>query len=161
MGTGAPAGSIRAARMVQGIPIVIVTKPLPVFMLSTSVSEVLVRKPTAITMADDTFTGKALRRSTDFASSVALHSMSGCTNPGGGSYLRVSASRADTLDFGAMSASCSDDIMIQVRAFTRCLSDSAAIRKECLRTTRSGGDPQMNKKSQVTPKPEPPWQVPI
>ena len=149
MGTGAPAGSIRASRTVQGIPIERVTKPLPVFMLSTSVSEVLVRKPTAITMADDTFTRKA------------LHSMSGCTNPGGGSYLRVSASRADTLDFGPVSTSCSDDILIQGRAFTRCLSDSAAIRKECLRTTQSGGDPQMNKKSQVTPMPEPPWQVPI
>ena len=66
MGTGAPAGSQRAAREVQGIPIRIVPEPLPVFMLSTSVCEVLSRKPTAITMADDTFASTDLWRYTDF-----------------------------------------------------------------------------------------------
>jgi len=63
MGNGVSAGSIRASRKAQAIPIVVAFTQLPVFTLSTSVSVMLVRKPTAITMADGTSTGNALWRS--------------------------------------------------------------------------------------------------
>ena len=62
MGNGMSAGSVRASRKTQTIPIAIAFTQLPVFMLSTSVSVMLVGKPTAITMADGTFTGNALWR---------------------------------------------------------------------------------------------------
>jgi len=62
MGNGVSAGGIRASRKTQAIPIAVAFTQLPVFMLSASVSVMLVREPTAITMADGTFTGNALWR---------------------------------------------------------------------------------------------------
>ena len=49
-----------------GISIRIILEPLPVFMLCTSVREVLGRKPATITMADDTFTSTNLWKYTNF-----------------------------------------------------------------------------------------------
>ena len=145
MGTEAPAGSITEDKESPGHCNRNGNDPLPVFMLCTSVSEVLVRKPTAITMEDGTFTGKALWRSTNlgqfcfFAFHVRVQQSQGRIIPArvrfNGRHLRL----------------CSSKHVLQWRhtdarggAFARCLSDSAAIREECKLPIQSGGDPQVN-----------------
>ena len=103
MGTEAPAGSIVEGKESPGHSNRNGNDPLPVFMLCTSVSEVLVRKPTAITMADGTFTGKALWRSTNlgqfcfFAFHVRVHQSRGRIIPArvrfNGRHLRLWSSK--------------------------------------------------------------------
>ena len=144
MGTEAPAGSTTEDKESPGHSNRDGNDPLPIFMLCTSVSEVLVRKQKQSRWQMAHLQAQHCGGPRTLASSVPLLSMSGCTSPGGGSYLRVSASMADTLDFGPVSTSCSDDILVQGRAFARCLSDSAAIREECKLPIQSGGDPPVN-----------------